>query len=63
MVVIGQKEKLAVESILPECTPELREIYRQTKTSNGQKWLMIDLEDKENLYTDIFRLVDIRREK
>ena len=61
LVVVGQKEKLAVESILYECTSKLREIYSQTKVGNGQKWLMIDLEDKGKLYTDIFRLLDIRR--
>lgn len=61
LVVVGQKEKSAVESILHKCTPELRETYRQTETGNGQKWLMIDLEDRENTYTDIFRLLDIRK--
>jgi len=61
MVVVGGKEKEAVEAILPECTAGLREIYRQTKAGNGQKWLMIDLEDKEGLYSDIFRLIAVRR--
>lgn len=61
LVVIGQKEMEAVHAILEECTPELRDIYMQTKTGNGQKWLMIDLEDKEKMYSDIFRLIDIRR--
>ena len=61
LVVVGQKEKSAVESILHKCTPELREIYSQTETGNGQKWLMIDVEDRENTYTDIFRLLDIRK--
>ncbi len=61
LVVIGLKEKEAVESILSECTPVLRDIYMQTKTGNGQKWLMIDLEDKEKVYFDVLRLIDIRR--
>lgn len=61
LVVIGEKEREAVETILPECTPELRDIYDQTKLGNGQKWLMIDLEDKEEMYADIFRLMEIRR--
>ena len=47
LVVVGQKEKEAVEAILPECTTELREIYKQTEMGNGQRWLMIDLEDRE----------------
>jgi len=61
MVVIGTKEKDAVEAILPECAAGLRKVYGQTKTGNGQKWLMLDLEDKEEMYHDIFRLIDIRR--
>lgn len=61
LVVIGQKETPAIESILHKCTSELRDIYRQTKPGNGQKWLMIDLEDIGNTYTDVFRLLDIRR--
>lgn len=60
LVVIEQKEKPAVEAILPECTSEIREIYEQTKEGNGQKWLMIDLEDEGNVYRDTFRLLDIR---
>lgn len=61
LVVIGEKEKEAVETILQDCTPELREIYDQTKAGNGQKWLMIDLEDDEKMYSDILRLIAIRR--
>ena len=57
----GLKEKETVEVILQECTAELRDIYNQTKTGNGQKWLTIDLEDKDKMYADIFRLIDIRR--
>ena len=55
------KQKESVEAILEELTPELRGIYKQTETGNGQKWLMIDVEDRENTYTDIFRLLDIRK--
>lgn len=61
MVVIGRKEKEAVEAVLPDCTAVLRTIYEQTAEGNGQRWLMIDLEDKDNLYRDLFRLIAIRR--
>lgn len=61
MVVAGAKEKASVEAILPECTPELSEIYHQTEEGNGQRWLMIDLEDKGSLYNDVLRLIKIRR--
>ena len=61
LIVIGQKEKEAVEAILQDCSAELRDIYNQTRTGNGQKWLMIDLEDKEKMYADILSFIDIRR--
>ena len=61
MVVVGRKEKAFVEAILEECTPQLRELYHQTKEGNGQRWLMLDLEDCEAMYQDILRLIAIRR--
>ena len=61
LVVVGKKEKDAVKAILQEFNPILRDIYCQTKDGNGQRWFMIDLEDKENMYSDIFRLIDICR--
>ena len=61
MVVVGNKEKPAVEEMLPRCTPELRESYHRTNEGNGQRWLMIDLEDEGELYEDVFRLIQIRR--
>lgn len=61
MVVIGRKEKEAAEAVLPDCTAVLRTIYEQTAEGNGQRWLMIDLEDEDDLYRDLFRLIAIRR--
>lgn len=61
MIVIGTKEKALVEAILPECAVELSDIYNKTREGNGQRWLMIDLEDKGNLYNDVLRLIQIRR--
>ncbi len=61
LLVVGKKEKEAVEAILPECTAELREIYDQTKEGNGQRWLMVDLEDPGELYQDVLRVIEIRR--
>lgn len=61
MIVIGKKEKPFVEAILSDCTVELSDIYHQTQEGNGQRWLMIDLEDTESLYDDVLRLIEIRR--
>ncbi len=60
LFVVGRKEKESVEAILPECTKEIQELYRQTKEGNGQRWLMIDLEDNDAVYNDLFRLLEIR---
>lgn len=61
MIVIGKKEKEPVERLLPDCTRQLQEIYAQTEEGNGQRWLMIDLADADELYHDVFRLIEIRR--
>ncbi|WP_303971488.1 DUF3788 domain-containing protein [Faecalicoccus pleomorphus] len=61
LIVIGKKQKEAVEAILSECSNALREIYYHTKEGNGQKWLMIDLEDKDRIYNDVFHLINIRK--
>lgn len=61
MVVVGTKEKERVEAILPDCDARLQEIYVRTREGNVQRWLMIDLEDKETLYDDIFRLMEVHR--
>lgn len=61
LVVVGKKEKAAVEEMLPACTAWLRQIYQQTQEGNGQRWLMIDLEDEDDLYKDVLRLIRIRR--
>ena len=61
MVVVGQKQKAFVEAMLPECTLQLREIYDNTREWNGQRWLMLDIEDKDSLYNDLLSLIQIRR--
>lgn len=63
MLVIGRKEKEAFEAILPGCCPALREVYDRTAEGNGQRWLMIDLEDRNELYRDVFRGIAIRAAK
>lgn len=62
LVVIGKKEKETVESMLPGLSAELQDIYRQTKEGNGQRWLMIDLEDQDSIYQDTLRLIGTRTE-
>ena len=60
MVVVGAKEKGTVEEQLLELSPLLQDVYHHTKEGNGQRWLMIDLEDEGNVYRDVLKLIDIR---
>ena len=63
MVVVGRREKEAVEAKLPDSSVKIREIYHQTQEGNGQRWLMIDLEDPDDSYKDVLRLIKIRSGK
>ena len=60
MVVIGRKEKGRFEAALPSFRPEIQQIYRDTQEGNGQKWLMIELENHDALYEDVKRMLEIR---
>lgn len=61
LVVVGNKEKESVENILPQLSGEMQEIYHTTKEGNGQRWLMIDLKEKNQIYEDTLELIRIRR--
>ncbi|MDD4511309.1 MAG: DUF3788 domain-containing protein [Oscillospiraceae bacterium] len=63
MVVIGRKEQPAVEATLPDLCNELREVYASTREFNGQRWLMLSVEDKDAMYADTLRLIEIRSRK
>lgn len=61
MIVVNKNQKEAVEKMLPACSQQLQKQYEQTTEGNGQRWLMIDLEDKDALYQDVLNLIQIRR--
>ena len=44
---------------MPESAGKWYRIYSQTQEGNGQRELMIDLEDKGELYDDVLRLIKI----
>lgn len=60
LVVIGKKEKEDFEKGLLSFSCDIQKIYKETKEWNNQKWLMIDLEDKDTRYEDIKRIIEIR---
>lgn len=60
LVVIGKKEKDIVENKLSSFSNDIQQIYKETEEGNNQKWLMIDLEDKDKRYEDVKKIIEIR---
>lgn len=60
MIVIGKKEKDCFEDALPSFCPEIRQIYEETKEGNGQRWLMIPIEDDDKVYADAKTILGFR---
>lgn len=60
LVVIGKKEKAPFKAILSTLDTDIQQIYKETPEGNGQKWLMIDLEDHNKRYEDVLRIIEIR---
>ena len=62
LVVIGSKEKIRFNDLYITLSKEMKEIYNNTKEGNHQRWLMVDIKHKDELYDDILKLIKIRRE-
>lgn len=60
LVVIGEKERTETELALPLVTGYLQNLYYETKTSMGQKWLMIQVTD-DKILEDVKKCIAIRR--
>lgn len=60
MVVIGEREKEATELELPFFTEYLQQLYRETTSGMGQKWLMIRVTN-EAILEDVKQCIRIRR--
>jgi hypothetical protein len=58
LIVIGKKETF--ENIFSSFSYDIQQIYKETKEGNNQKWLMIDLEDNDQRYEDIKKIIEIR---
>ena len=59
-MVVGVKEKETVEELLFKLSPVIQKIYNEAKEGMGQRWLMIDLEDKDEIFSDVLKLIDVR---
>jgi len=60
LIVIGERERLETELALPLFTEYLQQLYQETKTGMGQKWLMISVTDSDIL-DDVKKCIAIRR--
>lgn len=61
LVVVGRKEKERAEALLPKMSESMRKIYESTQEGMGQRWLLIDLNARDELYNDVLALVRLRR--
>lgn len=62
LIVIGEKEKAAVEELLPTCSAEIQQLYEAIPFVNNSKWLMIDVINTPVL-NDVKKLIAIRANK
>lgn len=60
LVVVGINEKETIEELLLKLSPVIQKIYNETKEGMGQRWLMIDLEDKDKTFSDVLKLIGVR---
>lgn len=59
LVVIGRKEMTEAELLIPLYSDYVQTVFKNTKVGNGQKWLMIEVRDREILQ-DVFSLLQLR---
>lgn len=62
LIVIGEREQTETELELPFFTEYLQQLYHETKTGMGQKWLMVNITDAAVL-EDVKQCIAIRRGK
>ena len=60
LVVIGRRERPGADLLLPMLSEGTRRLWQDTREGMGQKWLMIDVADRESL-EDVKRLIALRR--
>lgn len=61
LVVVGKKEMSAAEELMPVLSPYIQKVFAEAKVGQGQKWLMLEIKQKEVL-EDAWRLIALRRE-
>ena len=62
LLVVGPKEKLRAEALLPELSCEFQAIYNNTQEGMGQRWLLFDFQTHTEVFEDALQLIRIRRQ-
>lgn len=63
LLVVGAKEKVRTEELLPSFSAEFVRVYESTKEGMGQRWLLFDFPADTNAYGDILKVINIRSGK
>ena len=60
LLVIAQREKLRFEQAMDTFCADIRQLYLETKESNGRRWLIVDVEDEDQRFQDVKRIIALR---
>lgn len=60
LVVVGSRELTEAEFLMQRCSDYVQTVFKNTKTGNGQKWLMLDVRDS-GIMDDVFSLINLRK--
>lgn len=60
LVVVGSHELTEAELLMPLCSDYVQTVFKNTKIGNGQKWLMLEVRDRE-IMEDVFSLINLRK--
>ena len=60
LVVIGSRELTEAELLMPLFSDYVQKVFRDAKTGNGQKWLMLEIRDNE-IMDNVFKLINLRK--
>jgi len=60
LVVVGGRELTEAELLMPLCSDYVQTVFKNTKTGNGQKWLMLEVRDSQ-IMENVFRLINLRK--
>jgi hypothetical protein len=63
LIVIEKNEKKVFENMFSSFSSDIQKIYKETPEGNGQRWLMIDLEDNDKRYKDMKKIIEFRANK